>query len=90
MQLQVILAERHGFFFFYTLVTLGTGSLSGKTLVPMALIILLRVDDPADHRITTITILPPKCLQVTQESNFLIRDTTTTMEYIQFVINDDT
>jgi Tfp pilus assembly pilus retraction ATPase PilT len=57
MQLRVILAERlgHGF---DALVTVATGTGSGKTL-PMALMILL--DDPASHQIT-ITILPLKRL----------------------------
>jgi Lhr-like helicase len=61
MQLKVILTIKNGK---DSLVSAGTGS--GKTLL-IALSMLL--DDP-EKKLITVTLLPLKCLQMTQESNF--------------------
>ncbi|KAN0128855.1 P-loop containing nucleoside triphosphate hydrolase protein [Lactarius tabidus] len=62
MQLRVVLANQNGR---DCLVSAGTGS--GKTTLPIALNALL--DDP-DKSLVTLTLLPLKRLQMTQESDF--------------------
>jgi replicative superfamily II helicase len=76
MQLKAVLSDYHGR---DTFVSAGTGS--GKTL-PIALNVLL--DDP-DKNLVTITLLPLKRLQVTQETDFNTRYGIPTV-----VINEDT
>lgn len=61
MQLRIVLASPHRK---DCLVLAGTES--GKTL-PIALSVLL---DDLEQKLITLTLLPLKCLQITQESNF--------------------
>ncbi len=76
MQLRVVLANKNG----RDCVSTGTGS--GKML-PISSNGL--PDDPDKRIVTTLTISPLKCLQMTQESDFNSRYGIPTM-----VINDDT